>query len=98
MRQYEHKKDREQELDRFLGAAEVEKYQPQHKGNFSDQFDAMHGCREKTEERVCAAGNRNSDGQHVIHNQSGTGNQAGPWTQQFRGDEIAAAARGKQLV
>ena len=89
--------NRQQDLDCFLDAAQIDGQQQAHQHHCKRYFPAMPLQRQQTEHRVSAAGHRNGDGQHVVDDQRRTRNQAGAWADQLGCDFVAATAVRKQL-
>ena len=88
---------RHQGEDRFFDAAHVhgDKDEDAEKRECDLVRQPLSG--KKTEERIGAAGDGNSNGEHVVDQKRRSRNHAGSRREQFACDEVAAAARGEEL-
>jgi len=93
----EAEEDRQQDADRFLGAAQVHPQQYQNQRQRAAQLPGLEGQRQQRKQRVDAAGHGDGDGQHVVDRQRGPRNQAGVTSEQHGSDAVATAAGREQL-
>ncbi len=90
-------KDRHERQHRLANAAEIEHDQEHDRCGRRPELQVLPLDGQEAEERVRAAGDRDRDRQHVVDEQRAAGDQADVRAEEVRGDEIAAAARGKEL-
>ena len=93
----EQQENRQQKYHRLPYPTQVQENQRQDEEHFGNDLVGLEPARQKTEQRVRAAGDRDRNGQHVIDHQRRTGEQAGLGPQKLGRDQITAAASGEQL-
>jgi hypothetical protein len=93
----ERQENRQQDLDRFLHAAQVEHQQYGGHEHAEGDFPLVEPDGEQAEKRVRSGRDGDRDGQHVIHDQRRPGHEPRVRADQARRDLVAAAAVGKEL-
>ncbi len=84
--------DREQYDDGFLHPAQVEQDERDDEADLGGKLVRLEADRKQREERIDAARDRDRDGEHVVEDERGAGNQARVWTDQ------AALRRGSRRL
>jgi hypothetical protein len=93
----ETEEDRQQDLDRFLQAAQIHHDQQRDEEGFGPKFIRLEAERQEGRQRVDPGGDRDRDGQHVVQHQRRARHQPEVRPDQLGGDAVTAAAGREQL-
>ena len=97
VRDDEDEKDRHEDVHRLLHAAQIENDEDDDQREFGGKFVRRPMQRKKRPDLIACAGDGDGDRQYVVDEQRASGDDADAIAEEFRRDEVSAAAAGKMM-